>query len=58
MEKVSDSTKKWYVAPEDAEDSISGTVSTPSKTTISTTSNNTTNGVDITVNSNTNFQTY
>jgi len=56
MEKVSDSSKKWYVAPEAAEDTVSGTVSTPSKTTIDTTSNNTNNGVNVVVDSNTAFE--
>ena len=56
MQLVSDSNKKWYVTPSYPTDGVvSGTVAKEAKAPITTSSNNTTNGTDVTVNPDADF---
>ena len=55
MERTSDSSLKWYVAPQISTDPVEGTVAKAAKTTIDSTSNNTTNGTNVVV-SDTDFE--
>ena len=57
MERTSDSSLKWYAAPVVSTSDITGTVATPSKTTVTnTTPNSSSGGVDTTFTANVNFQ--
>ena len=49
MERTSDSSLKWYVAPQISTDPVEGTVAKAAKTTIDSTSNNTTNGTNVVI---------
>ena len=56
MQRTSDAALKWYAAPVVSTSDITGTVATPSKTTVTNTAANSSSGVDTTFAANTNFQ--
>ena len=56
MQRTSDAALKWYAAPVVSTSAISGTVANASKTTISSTSSNSSTGIDVVVAQNAAFE--